>query len=262
MNRTILTVSAFDSSCATGIGADLKTLQAFRLYGAAVATCVLAQNTQGIQAVRPLPMEMVGLQIEAVASDMKISAVKLGVMGSSENLQIVASMVGALGLTGLVVVDPGLKGPCGETLMEETDLARYRSSIIPLATVLVVNRPEAEALTGMALSDMIAAKEAAKALVDLGAKNVILAGGRFEGTRSLDLLYDGSGYHLFDAPKSPSSNTLGIGGSFSAALTALLAKGCLMAEAIDRSKKYIAKAVQHPFQIGKGRGPLNHNVPI
>ena len=262
MNRTILTISALDSSCATGIGADLKTLQAFRLYGSAVATCVIAQNTLGIQGIQPVPMEMVGLQMEAVASDIKVNAVKLGILGTSANVQIVPSMVTALGLTGLVVVDPGLKGPAGETLLEESALPLYQSNVVPLATVLVVNRSEAEALTGLPVPDVAGAKAAAKALWDMGAKNVILTGSRFEGPRSMDLWYDGIGYHMFDAPKSPSANTLGIGSTFSAALTALLAKGCLMAEAIDRSKKYIAKAVQHPFQIGKGRGPLNHNVPI
>jgi hydroxymethylpyrimidine/phosphomethylpyrimidine kinase len=262
MNRTILTISALDSSCATGIGADLKTLQAFRLYGAAVATCVVAQNTLGIQGIQPVPMEMVGLQMEAVASDVRVHAVKLGILGTAANAQIVPTMVSALGLTGLVVVDPGLKGPSGETLLEEAAYPFFISGVIPLATVLVVNRLEAEVLTGRPVPDVAGAKEAAKALGDMGAKNVILTGSRFEGPRSMDLWYDGSGYHMFDAPRSPSSNTLGIGGTFTAAVTALLAKGCLMAEAIDRSKKYIAKAVQHPFQIGKGRGPLNHNVPI
>ncbi len=262
MNRTLLSISSFDSSCATGFAVDLKTFQAFRVYGVAAITGLAAQNTSTLQAIQPIPMEIVGQQIEALASDMKIHGVKVGALVTAGNVQIVASLLETFDLRALVVLDPVMTGPNGETLLEAAALAPIREKLCPMASLVTANRLEAEALTGIAVSDVPSAKEAARALFDLGPKSVIITGCLAEGSRAMDVWYDGSGYHLFDAPKLQSPNTLGIGDTFSAALCALLAKGCLMGEAVDRTKKYIAKAIQHPFQIGKGRGPLNHTVPI
>ena len=262
MNRTILSISSFDSSCATGIGADLKTFQAFRLYGAGVVTAVCAQNTMGMQAMQAVPMEMVGQQLEAVAGDIKIHAVKVGVLASAANARIVASLLGALDLGALVVVDPVLVSSTGEHLLDQAGIDVLRQSLLPLATVVTPNMMEAERLSETPVKDIASAKEAAKRIFDLGPRNVVITGGALVGTRAMDLWYDGNGYHVYDAAKIPTQNVLGIGGTFAAALCALLAKGCLMGEGGDRAKKYVTSAIQHPFTIGKGKGPLNHAVPI
>ena len=262
MNKTVLSISAFDASGATGIAADLKTFQTFRVYGAAVVTAIAAQNTLGIQALHPVPMEIVGQQIEAVVSDMPVQAVKVGVLATAANVQIVASLLEAFGLKGLIVVDPVLYAATGEPLLEPSGVPLLIEKVLPLAHVVTPNRREAEILSGIPVRDVPSAKEAARLLHGKGARHVIITGGGFEGPRAMDLWYDGTNDHIFDAVRLPSRNTLGLGTTFSAVICALLMRGVVMGEAIDRAKKYLAKAMQHPFQIGKGKGPLNHTVPM
>jgi hydroxymethylpyrimidine kinase/phosphomethylpyrimidine kinase len=262
MNRTILTISAFDSSCATGIAADLKTFQTFRVYGVGVVTAITAQNTSSVQALQPIPMEIVGQQMEALVSDIQIHAVKVGVLATAANVQIVMTLIEAFNLKGTLVVDPILQAATGEPLLESAGIPLLRDNLIPMAHAITPNRHEAEVLSGVPVRDVASAKEAARILHQKGCKNVIVTGDAFDGPRAMDLWYDGLNFHIFDASKIPSKNTLGVGTTFSAVLCALLARGCLMGESIDRAKKYIAKAIQHPFQIGKGYGPLNHTVPI
>jgi hydroxymethylpyrimidine/phosphomethylpyrimidine kinase len=262
MNKTILSISAFDSSCATGIAADLKTFQTFRVYGAGVATAILARNTLSIQAIQPIPMEIVGQQLEAVVSDLPIHGVKIGVLATAGNAQIVAALMETFQVSGTVVVHPVLQSSMGQKLLEDSAVPLLRDKIIPLATVVTPNRHEAEVLSGVQVTDVPSAKEAARVIQGKGCKHVVLTGGDMEGSRALDIWYDGSNFHLFDAPKLATRNTLGIGSTFSSILCALLAKGAVMGEAIDKAKKYLAKAVQHPFQIGKGEGPLNHTIPM
>lgn len=262
MNKTVLTISAFDSSCATGIAADLKTFQAFRIYGAGVVTAIIARNTVSIQAIQPIPMEIVGQRLEAVVADMPIHGVKIGVLATATNAQIVAALMDTFQVSGIIVVHPVLKSSSGQKLLEDVGLPLLRDKIIPLATVVTPNRYEAEVLSGISVTDVPSAKEAAKIIQSRGCKQVVITGGDWEGSRAMDIWYDGSNFHLFDAPKVVTKNTLGIGDTFSSILAALLAKGMVMGEAIDRAKKYLSKAIQHPFQIGKGEGPLNHTVPI
>ena len=262
MNKTVLTISAFDSSCATGIAADLKTFQAFRIYGTGVATAIIARNTAAIQAVQPIPMEIVGQQLEAVVGDMPIHGVKIGVLATATNAQIVAALMDTFQVSGNIVVHPVFQTSSGQKVLEDAAIPLLRDKIIPLATVVTPNRFEAEVLSGVRVTDVPSAKEAAKVIQSKGCKQVVITGGDWEGSRAMDIWYDGEHYHIFDAPKIATRNMLGIGDTFSAILAALLVKGSVMGEAIDRAKKYIAKAIQHPFQIGKGEGPLNHTVPI
>jgi hydroxymethylpyrimidine/phosphomethylpyrimidine kinase len=262
MNKTVLTISAFDSSCATGIAADLKTFQAFRVYGTGVATAIIARNTASIQAIQPIPMEIVGQQLEAVVADMPIHGVKIGVLATATNAQIVAALMDTFQVSGNIVVHPVLQSSSGQKLLEDGAISLLRDKIVPLATVVTANRYEAQILSGLQVTDVPSAKEAARAFQSKGCKQVVITGGDWEGSRALDIWYDGSNFHIFDAPKIATKNTLGIGDTFSSVLAALLSKGSVMGEAIDRAKKYIAKAIQHPFQIGKGEGPLNHTVPI
>lgn len=262
MNRTILTISASDSSGATGIAADLKTFQTFRVYGTAVVTAIAAQNSLGVQALNPVPMEIVGQQIEAVASDIQLHGVKTGVLATAANVQIVASMLEAFRLTENFVLDAVLQAPTGEPMLDAAGIEALKARLLPLASVLVANRHEAEVLSGVSVQTVPAAKEAAEIIQKMGPRQVIVMGGGIEGSRIIDVWYDGRGHHLVDGPRVASRNTAGVGHTFSSAVCALLTKGMPMGEAIDRTRKYIAKAVQHPFQIGKGRGPLNHTVPM
>jgi hydroxymethylpyrimidine/phosphomethylpyrimidine kinase len=262
MNRTLLTVSGFDSSGATGVAADLKTFQTFRVYGTAAVTAIAAQNSTSVQALHAVPMEVVGQQVEAIASDIKVHGIKTGILATAGNVQIVASLIEAFALKDCFVLDPVLQAATGEPMLEEAGIEALRSRLLPLALVVTPNRYEAEILSGIPVQDVPSAKEAARLIQKMGPRHVVVTGGGFPGPRATDIWYDGQAYHLFDAPRPATPNVLGIGHTFSAALCALLAKGCLMGESIDRVKKYIGKAIQHPFQIGKGKGPLNHTVPM
>ncbi len=262
MNKTVLAISVMDSSGSSGLAVDLKVFHAFRVYGAAVATGIAAQNTQGVQAVTPIPMEIVGQQIEAVASDMAIHGVKVGTLLNAANVKIVSSLLKALELERMLVVDPVIHASTGERLLEDEAVTALRDSLVPMARVVTPDCSDAEALTGREVKDVQGAREAARVLREMGCANVIITSIGEDGPRAMDLWYDGNNYHVFDAPRIVSTNTLGVGGTFSSILAAQLVKGMAVGEAVDRAKKYIGKAVQHPFVIGKGRGPLNHTVPM
>jgi len=262
MNRTILTINAFDSSGADGVAADLKTFQTFRVYGASAITAILAGNTTGVQALHPVPMELVGQQIEAIVADIPIHGVKVGVLATAANVEIAASLIQAFNLSHYLVVDPILHSSAGQPLLEEKGLAILRDKLLPMAFCITPNKLEAEALTGLTLTDRNHVKDAAKMLHDRGTKHVVITGGHFDDTRTVDLWYDGQVFNAFDAMRLPSKNTLGLGSTFSSILCAMVSKGVLLGEAIDKAKKYLAKAMQHPFQIGKSEGPLNHTIPM
>lgn len=262
MNRTILAINGVDSSGATGLAADIKTFQTFRVYGVTAVTAVLAQNTQGTQACHPVPMEVLGQQIEAVALDIPIHGVKTGFLGSASNVQITASLLEAYDLAKFLVVDPFIVSSTGAQLLDDRAQELLKALILPKSYILCAKSSEAAALTGRKVGDMAEAKSAAEALFAMGPKNVVLTGGQLEGPRALDLWFDGTHHHVFDALRVPTRNTLGAGCTFSAILAALAVKGLGVGESVEKAKQYIAKAVQHPFQIGHGQGPLNHSVPM
>ncbi len=262
MNRTLIAISVFDSSGATGLAADLKTFQTFRVYGAGVATAIAAQNTSGVQALYPVAMEIVGQQLEALAQDMKVHGLKIGALVTEDNVRIISTMVKALEMDAVMVVDPSFKASTGEQLLEPSALDRYRDEILPLAGVLTPNIEEAGLLSEIEVKDVSSAKEAARVLHGLGCKDVIVTSVGFDSPMAIDMWFDGKNFHLFDAPRLHTNNTLGLGTTFSSILAVLLSKGVVMGKAIDSAKKYVVKAAQHPFRIGKGAGPLNHTVPI
>ncbi|MEJ2420557.1 MAG: bifunctional hydroxymethylpyrimidine kinase/phosphomethylpyrimidine kinase [Acidobacteriota bacterium] len=262
MNRTILTISAFDSSGADGIAADLKTYQAFRVYGAAAVTAVGAQSTVGLQALHPIPIEIMGQQIESVATDMPVHGVKLGLLPTAAHVEMVATLLKALSLEKFLVVDPVLKSESGVELLDPEAVEALKKNIIPMAYVLTPNLEEAEILSGVPVKDMNGAKAAAKVIRELGCENVVVTGGHLEGPRAMDLWYDGSHQRIFDGSKIVTRNTLGMGTTFASIVAASLVKGLALGECIEKAKQYIAKATQHPFEIGKGSGPLNHTVPM
>lgn len=262
MNRTLLTISGLDGCGATGVAADLKTFQTFRTYGVAAISAVLARNTLGVQAIHPVPMEILGQQIEALATDMPIHGVKVGLLPGAAHVTLVASLLEAFKIRERLVVDAALWAGPRALVLDAAGVAALKEKLLPDAYLVVANGAEAEALTGVPVHDAAAAKEAAKALVDLGARHAVVTGGDLEGSRVLDIWYDGARHHVFDAPRLATRNTLGVGDTFSAILATYAVKGVSVGESVEKAKQYIAKAMQHPFQIGKGPGPLNHTLPM
>jgi len=262
MLKTVLSISVFDSSGASGLIADLKTFQTFRVYGAGVVTGIAAQCTTDLRALYPVSMELVGEQMETVCGDMKVYGVKVGSLVTDANVRIVGSLLKELELGKFMVMDPGLFTWTGKPLLEPSAMQHYKEDILSQAGVLVLNPEEATLLSDVEVKDVNSAKEASKVLNSLGCREVVMTSVGFDAPRALDLWFDGSHFHLFDAPSIPTNNTLGIGSTFSSIITALLVKGSSVGESIDKAKKYIAKAVKHPFVLGKGKGPLNHTIPI
>jgi len=258
VSRTVLTIAGLDPSGGAGIAADLTTIAAYRHHGAAVVTSVTAQNTLGVQAIYDMPMEFVAQQIESVVSDLEVSAVKIGMLGTARTVSLVASLIESLGLQR-VVLDPVLRSTSGTPLLEKEGIAALREKLIPRAEVVTPNMEEASSLSGRSVTDLQSMKEAARAIHALGARHVVVTGGHL-GSRAIDVLYDGDHVAVFDSAKIFSSSTHGIGCTFSAAVACQLARGVAVAEAVDGAKRYIARAVSNATRIGHGSGPLNHLV--
>ncbi|UCF80361.1 MAG: bifunctional hydroxymethylpyrimidine kinase/phosphomethylpyrimidine kinase [Acidobacteriota bacterium] len=262
MHKTVMIIAGSDSDGAAGLQGDIKTLAALRLYSTCVVTAVTAQNTQGVQAVFPVPATFVGAQIEAVVSDIPPDAVKIGMLATAENVEVVATLIEALSLKN-IVLDPVLRASTGVALLEEKGIEPLKKTLFPLVTVITPNVEEASRLAGVDVNETRSMQEAAKILHDFGPKFVIIKGGHLDTSRPLDLLYDGKKHSVYDANRVASRNTHGLGDAFASVVAARLAVGERVEVGIDMAKKYIVKAMNHPFAIGKGEaGPLNHGVPI
>ena len=261
MNRNVLTISGLDPSGCTGLTVDLKTLMAWRMYGMAIATAIVSQNTQRVENIFPVPMEVIGTQLEAIAADIEIHAVKIGFLPDAKTMELVAELIRAFHLQN-ILVKVTWWSPTGYQFADEKMMVASREKLFPVAECVVANMEEAGVLTGMAVKDIGQMKQAAEAIFKMGPKNVVVTGGHMEG-RAMDVHYDGIRHTIVDAPKIASVNTRGLGDTFSTILALHMAKKMKIPAAIDVAKKYIARAMVHPFKIGSGQhGPLNHNVAI
>ena len=261
MNRNVLTIAGLDPSGCAGVIADLRTFMAWRVYGMAVVTAITSQNTQMVESVYPVPLETIGAQLEAIANDIEIHAVKIGMMPNAKTLELVVELLRTFNITG-IVVDPVLRSSTGYQLADDKMIHLYKEKLFPIAEAVKPNLEEASTFTGIKVHDANTMKEAAEMIYKMGPKNVIITGGHLE-SRAMDIHYDGTKHTVFDAAKVQSSNTRGLGCTFSSILAVHIAKKQKVITAIDPAKKYLARAMVHPFKIGKGQwGPLNHNVAI
>ena len=261
MNKNVLVIGGMDPSGCTGIAADLRTLMAWRMYGMAVATAITAQNTERVEGVYPVPMEVIGSQLESVVNDIEIHAIKIGLMPNAMTLELVVELLRTFRLTQGIVVDPIFKSSNGFPLADEKTIHVYKEKLIPLAEAVTPNLDEASTLSGIEVHDVGTMKEAAERIYRLGTRNVVITGGHLKD-RAMDIHYDGVKHSVFDAPRVASSHTSGLGDTFASILAVHLARKQKIVTAIDPAKKYIVRALVHPFKIGKGNGPLNHNVAI
>lgn len=256
--KRLLTIAGSDSGGAAGIQADLKTFQAFGCYGMSALTAVTAQNTCGVQKIIVLEAPFVAQQIESVLSDIGADAVKLGMLGNADIVAVVAKMLRDYPVMN-VVVDPVLYSTGGSALLEPEARTAFVQQIVPLATVLTPNIPEAEMLSGITIRNLDDMKRAAESLKQLGAANVLVKGGHRDDDAT-DILFDGRDYTEFFAERVKSNNTHGTGCTFAAAIAANLALGETLPEAISISKKFVTAAIREGLNFGHGKGSLNHFV--
>ena len=257
MNRNVLAIGGLDPSGCAGIAADLKTIMAWDAYGLAVVTVVTAQNTQRVTGVFPVSNDAIRAQFESIVSDIEVHAVKVGLLADASVLNVVAELLREARLTN-IVVDPVLRSTTGFSFGDEKLLRAYKDSLFPLADVITPNLDEASAWTGMEFHDVESMKKATVNLHQMGPKNIVITGGHLQGDAS-DVFYDGARTQVFAGPKIPNANARGLGCTFASVLAVHLARNQSIPVAIESAKSYIAKAMAHPYQIGKGRGPLDHN---
>lgn len=252
-----LTIAGSDSGGGAGIQADLKTFQELHVFGMSAITAVTAQNTLGVTGIYELPPEAVARQIDSVATDLGIDAAKTGMIANIEIMEVIAEKIREHHIRRLVI-DPVMIAKSGHALLREDARDALKRLLIPLATVITPNLPEAEVLTGMSLVTMEQRKEAARRLLDLGVQAVVIKGGHTEDEEAIDLFYDGQEFRILSAPRFHTRHTHGTGCTFSAAITAGLAKGASLWEAVKTAKDFITEAIRHPLHLGQGHGPTNH----
>ncbi len=254
--RKVLTIAGSDSGAGAGIQADLKTFAALGVYGTSAITAITAQNTVGVRQVLALRPKLVAAQIDAIIDDIGADALKTGMLANEAIIDIVVKKIREHRLKN-VVVDPVMVATSGDLLIKKNAVDTLRSKLIPLAAVVTPNIPEAEELTGMKLQTSVETREAARQIIKMGAKTVIIKGGHLKGP-AMDLFYDGKKYLALNAPRIRTKNTHGTGCTFSAAIAAHLAKGEKIESAVALAKKFITRAIQLSFSIGAGHSPVHH----
>ena len=254
---SVLTIAGSDSGGGAGIQADLKTFSALGVYGMSVVTAVTAQNTLAVTAVHEVPVEVVAAQIDAVVSDIPPDAVKTGMLSSLAIIDIVAAKATEHAFSPFVV-DPVMIAKSGDRLLREDAVRALRERLVPLADVLTPNVPEAEVLVGRSLVSDDDMRGAAREVVGLGAKAVVMKGGHREGDAVVDLLFDGDEFHEFSADRIETTSTHGTGCTFASAIASFLARGERLPDAVGHAKEYLTEAIRRAQPIGHGHGPVNH----
>jgi hydroxymethylpyrimidine/phosphomethylpyrimidine kinase len=257
----VLVVAGSDSGGGAGIQADIKAVMALGGYAATAITALTAQNTLGVHGVLPVPPAFIRLQIDAVLDDIGTDAVKTGMLGSAEAVQAVAAALGRRNRPPLVV-DPVMVAKGGARLLDDPAVAALRRDLLPLATLLTPNVPEAEALTGLAIVDHAAARRAAQALLDLGAQAVLLKGGHLHGAVVQDILATPGGMEVIENSRIETRHTHGTGCTLASAVAAGLAQGMPLLDAVRRGAAYVHAAILAAPGFGAGHGPLGHGVTV
>ena len=253
--KRVLTIAGSDSGGGAGIQADLKAITLLGEYGMSVVTALTAQNTLGVQAIHEVPSRFVEDQIDSVLSDIGADAVKTGMLANGEIIEVVARKIKQYRVRK-VVVDPVMVAKSGDLLLRKEAQDRLIKRLIPLATVITPNLPEASALTGMNVRSTEEMMKAARRIHQMGAKNVVVKGGHLRGT-AIDILYDGKRYHEIEEERIETSNTHGTGCTFASAIATLLAKGSPVPDAVRGAKTFITLAIRAGLKLGKGVGPTN-----
>jgi hydroxymethylpyrimidine/phosphomethylpyrimidine kinase len=254
-----LTIAGSDPSGGAGIQADLKTFHQFGAYGEAVITLITVQNSVRVSRVEVLPPWLVLEQIAAAIEDIPPAAAKTGALGSVEMVEAVAGAAAEFAFP--LVVDPVMVSKHGLPLLPEAAVRAVREQLLPRAALVTPNVPEASALTGMAIRSLEDARRAASLIHGMGARAVLIKGGHMAGDAT-DLLFDGAEYREFPAPRIATRHTHGTGCTYSAAITAGLAGGAPLGEAVACAKRFIHEAIRGNPGLGRGCGPVNHHAEV
>ena len=253
-----LTIAGSDPSGGAGIQADLKTFHQFGVYGESVITLITVQNTERVDRVELMSAELVAEQLQAVLEDIPPDAAKTGALGSVEVVRAIARL--AVRFSFPLVVDPVLASTQGRPLVDgDAAFAALRDELLPRAALITPNIPEAEVLSGIEIREPADLRRAAERIRQHGAQAVLIKGGHGQGAAT-DVLLAGETWREFTSPRIATRHTHGTGCTYSAAITASLALGMPLGEAIERSKRFLHEAIRTAPGLGKGCGPLNHHA--
>ena len=259
MTAIALTIAGSDSGGGAGIQADIKTFSALGAYAASVITAITAQNTKGVTAVEDISVATIIAQMDAVFSDLAVNAVKIGMVSRIETIAAIAERLRRQSQP--VVLDPVMVATSGDRLLHEDAIETLRRDLLPLATIVTPNLPEAALLTGtsMAKTDTEIAQQA-ELILKAGTKAVLIKGGHGDGPESTDYLFADGAMQALSAPRVETKNDHGTGCTLAAAITAHLAKGYELREAVELSKDYLNGALDagRGLAVGHGRGPVHH----
>jgi hydroxymethylpyrimidine/phosphomethylpyrimidine kinase len=255
--RTALTIAGSDSGAGAGIQADLKTFAAHGVYGTTAITAVTAQNTRGVASFAEIAPELIRQQIQVVMADLGADAAKTGMLASANAVETVAQAIADFDIP-FVVVDPVMMAKSGDGLTDDDAVEAMKRLLLRKAFVVTPNIPEAEALSGISIASDEDRREAARRIRTLGPSLVVVKGGHFASDDIVDLLYDGRDFIEFRHSRVASRHTHGTGCTFAAAMTAHLACGRTVRDAIPLIQEYIAGAIRTAPEFGEGSGPMNH----
>ncbi|MGQ0560688.1 MAG: bifunctional hydroxymethylpyrimidine kinase/phosphomethylpyrimidine kinase [Gemmatimonadota bacterium] len=255
-----LTIAGSDSGGGAGIQADLKTFHAFGVFGTSALTAITAQNTIGVRAVHAVPGAIVREQINAIASDFAVRAVKTGMLATRELVELVADVIAEEGLENYVL-DPVMVATSGDRLLEDDAVQAILSRLLPLSTLATPNLDEARIMTDIDAHDVDHMRRAGRRLVEQGARAALVKGGHLTGDRVIDVLFDGTEFRIYDRPRIETSSTHGTGCTLSAAVAAGLALGRPLARAVEEALSFVECAIATAPGLGRGHGPLNFHHP-
>lgn len=254
----VMTIAGSDSGGGAGIQADMRTFAMLGVHGCVSVTAVTVQNSVGVKAFHEIPLDVVAGQISAVVSDIGIEAAKTGMLASSEIIGCVAETWRSEGVTAPLVVDPVCASMHGDPLLHPSALSAVRTELFPLATLVTPNLDEVRLLVDVEVVDDASQREAARALHALGPQWVLVKGGHLRASAdSPDLLYDGTDFHEFAAPRVDTGHDHGAGDTLAAATTCALAHGYSVPEAVGFAKAWVTECIRAAYPLGHGHGPVN-----
>ncbi|HFU4232759.1 TPA: bifunctional hydroxymethylpyrimidine kinase/phosphomethylpyrimidine kinase [Streptococcus suis] len=254
-----LSIAGTDPTGGAGIMADLKSFQARSVYGMAVVTSVVAQNTKGVQLIRHLDQEILEEQLKSVSQDIVPDAIKTGMLAQVETIELVASYLAEQKCP--YVLDPVMVATSGDRLIEENAIQALKTKLLPLATIITPNLPEAEVLVGRTLKSENDIMNAGRWIrKELGVKNVVIKGGHLANVASDYLFLEDGEVRIISAARIATNHTHGTGCTYAAVITAELAKGRTVAQAVETAKRFITEAIQTAPELGHGNGPVNHTT--
>ncbi len=262
MKGRVLIVAGSDSGGGAGIQADIKTVTALGGFAMTAVSALTAQNTQGVTAIHEVPDDFVAEQMRVVLSDLGADCVKTGMLHRPSVIETVCAVMEEMAPRTPLVVDPVMVAKGGARLLEPPAVDGLKRLLIPRATVLTPNLPEAEVLTGMAVRDRDDMATAGRTLVDIGAQAVLVKGGHLEGATVIDLLVTAEGIAAFEDQRLQTRHTHGTGCTLASAIAAGLAQGLTVAAAVARARRYVLEAIRRAPGYGQGHGPLDHGHTV